>query len=139
MSDPPDTITATTTPNAWGDTMNIITAARQHRRAHELLHTNYTDQRASNYVTAATAYYDTRRTPLKLASNAMHVAVVALGALLMLTHGTTVGAFTLATGSVLALGAINAYIYWNRTPTADKARIRTTLDAARHIPQRHAR
>ena len=112
--------------------MDIITAARQHRRAHELLHTNYTDQRASNYVAAATAYYDTRRTPLKLLSTAVGLAAVALGTHFILTHGSTVGAFTLATLGVVAVGAINAYIHWNRTPITDQARIRTTVAAAQN-------
>lgn len=130
MSDPPGIIiTATKTPH--GGTMNVISAAKRHERALELLRADYTAQHARNYVAAATTYYDTRRTPLKLISTAVALTVAALSACFLLTFGMTNGTFTLAILGVLAVGAANAYIHWNRTPAADRARIRATVTAAR--------
>lgn len=113
--------------------MNVITAAKRHQRARELLISDYTDLRASKYVAAATTYYDTRRTPLKLVSTAVTLAAVAVGACFLLTFGMTNGTFTLAILGVLAVGAANAHINWNRTPAADYKRIRATVAAAQGI------
>ncbi|MEW2018808.1 hypothetical protein [Rhodococcus sp. NPDC076796] len=110
--------------------MNVITAARQHQRARELLRTDCSDQRVSKYFAVATTFYDTRRTTLKLVCTAINLAAVAVGVYFLLAFGTTIGNLTIEILGVFAVAAANSYIVWNRSPAADLKRIRTTVGAA---------